>query len=428
MDSYQQVVIALLCVVSLKSSHPLASVFNVKEFGAKGDGETYDTAPIRTACIALHRAGGGTLLFPAPGTYLTGAFNISSNTVVYVAQGAKILGSTRGDDWPLLVARDVWPQMGHGSDCVPGDESCRLMHQALLFSWHTNNVTVTGGGEVDCNSKDDTWWKCAKNLAEPPCNGYGRPHCVMFSNSTSVIMSHLTVQNSPDWTLHFSGCTTVHVHDLNVLNPIEPNADGIDVDASQEVLVENNYFSVGDDALCVKSGIDYFGRIVGRPSKNIIFRNNLIGTGHGITIGSETSGGVQNVTFENITMNKTGTGIRMKSQRGRGGVVQDIVYRNINMIDIEGQCIQTTLNYHHDIAPTNASATPVLKNVLIENVYCKKAGNSYLLDGLPEQHILNFSLRNVTLGSEVGKEAGCDNIDCTCVKVSPCPSCCKVVN
>lgn len=116
------------------------------------------------------------------------------------------------------------------------------------------------------------------------------------------------------------------MHHLNVTNPLEPNADGIDIDASQNVLVEDNYFSVGDDALCVKSGIDYFGRSYGRPAKDIVFRNNVIGTGHGITIGSEMSGGVQNVTFENIRMDHTGTGIRMKSMRGRGGEVKDVTY------------------------------------------------------------------------------------------------------
>lgn len=121
-------------------------------------------------------------------------------------------------------------------------------------------------------------------------------------------------------------CKNRHVHHLNVTNPLEPNADGIDIDASQNVLVEDNYFSVGDDALCVKSGIDYFGRSYGRPAKDIVFRNNVIGTGHGITIGSEMSGGVQNVTFENIRMDHTGTGIRMKSMRGRGGEVKDVTY------------------------------------------------------------------------------------------------------
>jgi polygalacturonase len=246
----------------------------------------------------------------------------------------------------------------------------------------------------------------------------------MLANTTDIEVSHIEIKNSPDWTVHFSSCTRVHAHHLTVLNPLEPNADGMDIDSSQDVLVEENYFSVGDDALCVKSGIDYFGRRYGRPSKNILFRNNVIGTGHGITIGSETSGGVENVTFDNITMDHTGTGIRMKSMRGRGGEVNNITYRNINMKEIDGECIQMTLNYKK-AAPTNKTATPIFDNILIENVVCEKGHASYFLDGLPEQSILGVTFRNVSMGTEVGKESSCSGIVCVCEGSPSCPSCCK---
>ena len=295
-----------------------AAVFDVTKYGAVGDGTTYDTAAVRKAAAAATAADGGTLLFPSPKTFLTGAFNITSHMHVEIAAGATVLGSTRGEDWPLLDARAVWPQFGHGSDCKPGTESCRLMHQALIFAWNAENVSMGGGGAFDCNSQKDTWWRCASNLSLPPCNGYGRAHCMMFANSTDVEVSHLHVSNSPDWTMHFSSCTRLHVHHNNVSNPLEPNADGIDIDATQEALIEDNYFNVGDDALCVKSGIDFFGRQYARPAKDIMFRRNTIGTGHGITIGSEMSGGVRNVTFEDVT--STGeSGIRISSQPGRGG-------------------------------------------------------------------------------------------------------------
>eukprot|EP00935_MAST-01C_sp_MAST-1C-sp1_P002031 g2031.t1 len=235
----------------------------------------------------------------------------------------------------------------------------------------------------------------------------------MLANTTDVEVSSINVSNSPDWTLHFSSVTNLHVHHLNVLNPLEPNADGIDIDASQNVLVEDCYFSVGDDALCVKSGIDYFGRRYNRSARDIVFRRNVIGTGHGITIGSETSGGVHNVTFEDITMAKTGTGIRMKSERGRGGVVSGITYRRIDMQSIGSQCVQITLNYHAGLQPTNKSATPVFKDLLLEDVRCRSAKNSFLLDGLPEQSIEGLTLHNVTMDAgKVGKEAKCDYISC----------------
>lgn len=122
-------------------------------------------------------------------------------------------------------------------------------------------------------------------------------------------------------------------------------------------------------ALCVKSGIDWFGRSYGRPSKDIVFRNITVGTGHGISVGSEMSGGVQNVTFEDIVMSETKAGPRIKSQRGRGGVIDGIVYRNIVASNVHTM-VEFTLNYHSGLAPTNATATPVLRNVLLENSEC----------------------------------------------------------
>lgn len=136
---------------------------------------------------------------------------MSSNTVIVIEAGAVVLGSTRGSDWPLVVAREVWPQMGHGSDCSPGTEACRMMHQSLLFSWSSENVTMTGGGVFDCNAQANTWWSCARDLSAPPCNGYGRPHCVMFANVTGVEVAGVHIRNSPDWTLHFSSCTAVSI-------------------------------------------------------------------------------------------------------------------------------------------------------------------------------------------------------------------------
>ncbi len=401
-------------------------------YGAKGDGKNYDTDAVRAACTALSKVGGGTLLFPASRggngddgpKYLTGSFNLSSNTQLVVEAGATVLGSTRGDDWPLVLAREVWPQFGHGSDCSPGDRSCEYMHQAFIFAWNQVNITIEGQGTIDANANKDTWWKCAKDLSEPPCNGYGRPHFMMMSNVTGMTLRDVTVKNSPDWTLHMSSVTNLLVQRVRVLNPSDaPNSDGIDLDCVQNALVEDSYFDVGDDALCVKSGIDWFGRQYARPSKNIMFRNIIVGSGHGISIGSESSGGVYNVTFENISMKGTERGPRIKSQRGRGGLVDTIVFRNITADGLE-TAISFTLNYHSDIKPTNESATPRLQNVLVEN--CKFTGVSEAgeFDGLGESHIKNITLRDVVIeGSDKFKK--CDNIDggrCE-GKTTICPPC-----
>ena len=154
-------------------------------------------------------------------------------------------------------------------------------------------------------------------------------------------MYDLNIRNSPDWTLHFSGVSDLHVRNVNVKNPSNaPNSDGIDLDCVSGAVVEDSYFDVGDDALCVKSGIDYFGRMYDRPSQDILFRNIEIGSGHGISVGSETSGGMRNITFQNINMKGTSRGPRIKSQRGRGGTIEQIVFR-----DIVAQDLQTMVSF-----------------------------------------------------------------------------------
>merc|ERR1712079_824360 len=167
-----------------------------------------------------------------------GPVNLSANTHVIIEHGAAVMGVTKGDAWPLLVASIVWPQFGHGSDCKPGTEECRLMRQSLFFAWNTVNVSLTGQGTIDGQGKN--WWACSKRLAAMPCNGYARPHLLMLANVTGAYMSGLTIQNSPCWTLHFSWVTDLHVVGVTVLNPKDgKNADGIDLDCVENALVEN---------------------------------------------------------------------------------------------------------------------------------------------------------------------------------------------
>ena len=461
------------------------SIFSVLDYGAVGDGKTLDTAAVRAAAAALRSAGGGQLLFPGGGggatqdwaahnrTYVTGPFNLSSNCDLVVEGGATILGSPRGRDWPLI---QPLPWYGGGSDDQQGGQ---LMHQALIFATDASNITLRGGGTIDGNGRG--WWACwsayrahqEKGPAAPPCGDssssegsgggggggggdgggdgtfHSRPHLLMIVRSSRVEMSGLTVKDSPNWTLHFAMVTGLAVHHNTVLNPSSaPNADGIDLDCVQEAVVEHNYFDVGDDALCVKSGIDWLGRTFGRPSKDIIFRHNVIGHGHGITIGSEMSAGVSNVTFENITMTDTACGPRMKSQRGRGGTVDGILYKDITAANV-GEMLQMTLDYHPGIPPTNATATPRFQNVRFVNVHFLettttttagqegeegeegrtaggKGGNAGEFRGLPESPLVNVSLVNVTFGSDgQAKFTACEYVtNGTCdALTAPCPDC-----
>jgi polygalacturonase len=422
---------AAVLVSSILGSACSTPVFNVKSYGAIGDGKTDDTLAIRKASIALKANKGGTLYFPAGGTYLTGSMNLTSNTDFFVEKGATVLGTMHGDDWPLLSAMEIWPQFGHGSDCTPGTEPCRLMHQAFLFSWNTENITFRGKGTVDGNANHNTWWKCAKNLQLPPCNGYSRPHLMMMSSVQTVSIKDLTFQNSPDWTLHFPSTRGLHISNIVVKNPEDsPNTDGIDLDCTQGAVIENSFFSVGDDAIAIKSGIDYFGRLYNKPSRDIIYRNNVIEAGHGISIGSETSGGIYNVTFENIQMKNTDRGPRIKSCRGRGGTVQDIVYRNITGQDVQ-TAVSIDLDYVKSAKPTNKSATPTVQNILLENVLFSQGTTNYgEFKGLQESPLINITLKNVITKDGQGNFGACRFVQagvCTGdqMRESDCPPCFK---
>ena len=233
----------------------------------------------------------------------------------------------------------------------------------------------------------------------------------MLANVKDVAVKDISVKNSPDWTLHFASVTNLHVNNVHVHNPQgAPNSDGIDLDCVQNAVIENSFFDVGDDALCVKSGIDYFGRKYGRPSKNIIFRNISVGNGHGISIGSESSGGVYNITFEDIRMSGTNRGPRIKSERGRGGTVSDITYRNISAKNLEAM-ISLTLNYASGLKPTNESATPRLKNILIENCQFIGGNNGGEFNGLNESHIQNVTLRDVDFNGGKVSFSTCSYVD-----------------
>jgi polygalacturonase len=442
-------------------------VFDVVQHGAVGDGSTSDTAAVRGAAAALAAAGGGTLRFPAAGassgraaSYLTGPVNISSNTRVEIEAGATILGSQNGSEyplltashslpppkaqprcsrpphrlwasrWPCLQAAAVWPAYSCASDAPP--IFGRLMHQSMLFTWNTSNISIGGGGTIDCNG--GMWRACAKyvgaplywNLSAPPCNGHGRPHCVFLANATDVTFEDVTVLRPGDWNTHFSSVTNLRVRRVNITSPHGENADGIDVDSCRDVVVEDSFIHSGDDAIAMKSGRDYWGRLYDRPTRDVLVRNVTFGAGYGVTIGSETSGSIINVTFEDLHVLHQAEGVHIKTMRGRGGVIENITYRNLELNDTR-HCIDIGVGASGN--RTNASATPRLRNIRFENVHCARGTEySYSLVGLPEQPIENLTFINVTMAAAVKPQAACENVRCTCDRLTqPCPSCCRKV-
>lgn len=203
-----------------------SGVFDVRAYGAVGDGVTDDTGAVRKAAAALEGAGGGTLLFDAGYKFLTGAFNISSNTYMVVA--GTILGQTDNTKYELI---QPLPWYGGGQDA---QESGQLEWGSLIRSYPgSTNVTITGGGVID--GQGEPWYSCI-NKPAAPCSGYSRPHLLLLYSTVGVVIHNITLQSSPAWTLHLANCTDVHVYNTTILST-GPNTDGVDIDCSQNVLV-----------------------------------------------------------------------------------------------------------------------------------------------------------------------------------------------
>ena len=266
---------------------------------------------------------------------------------------------------------------------------------------------------------------------------------------SGVTLSGLESANSPFWNIHLGWCDDVHVRGIRVVSPPlmvngSSNADGIDLDACQRVVVEDSVFDVNDDAVCLKSGVDWFGRTYGRPTKDVLVRNITIIHGEGPAIGSEQSGGVSNVTFEDIFIGAEQVGPVIKSCRGRGGLVENVTFRNI-----VGDGVATVAPpvgagqpwpqlWLRMVYPcpnrsrTNATATPTFRNILYENILLRHGGQQMSIQGLPESPIRNVRFKNVTfIGSgpppwpyrNASTWGPCENVDGSCDRDTPVGSC-----
>jgi len=410
--------VLLLCAASAAAP---GSVFDVRAFGAVGDGTHDDTAAVRAALAAAAANGASTVLFPAGLVFLTGAFNLSSDLVL------EVQGTIRA--WPTSADGHYWLQ----SEVPWFGPPSLIVWASFIHSEHSSNITLRGGGTVDGSGA--LWWACgcAGNPSPPapptntsaPCNGFTRPKLVHLLYGRGLTIRDLTFTDAAMWNLRPSHFDDVHIANVTVLAPIGRacNTDGIDPDGVQNALIEDSYISVGDDAIAIKSGFNWYGRTFGRPSTNITFRNMRIGTGHGISIGSEMSANVTDILFENFVMNGTETGPRIKSERGRGGLVANVTFRNITM-DHVGSAFQVTEYYIDPPPPTNESATPRFFNITLQDLtYTTKPAAGAYFDGLPESVIEGVTMRNVDLGGAA--EASCAYTTGVCegTVLPACPSC-----
>lgn len=375
---------SLVLVATLSSRAESVRTFDVREFGAKGDGKTLDTSAIQQALDACDQAGGGIVRLTS-GTYLSQPIYLRDKTTLQLDPGAK------------LQATD---EPAHFTD--PKKPASRV---AFVNGKGLSQVTITGGGTID--GAGERWWapiRAAKKAKQPIVEEPRRPRLIVLSDCRNVLVQDVTIQNSPTFHLVPSECEDVLITNVTFHTPADaPNTDAMDPSACKNVRIIGCTIDVGDDNIAIKSG----RKVAGREAavENVWVERCTFLEGHGMSIGSETAGGVKNLTVTNCTFNGTTSGIRIKSARGKGGLVENLVYTDITMTNVDFP-ISLTSYYpkvpKEDAAQPMAADSPVYRNIVIRNVTAHSPRTAGMIVGLPEAPIENVTLENVRVTAPTG--------------------------
>ncbi len=372
---------------------PTTKTFDVRELGAKGDGTTFDTAVIQKALDDCGGSG-GTVKFPA-GTFLSKPLTLRTKITVLLEAGATLLASTNQADF-MKVPGD-WLKATGGGDFVP-----------FIGGSDLTNVTITGAGIIDGGGA--VWWEEAEK-ARQKVSGFTlpRPNLIVLNRGKNIRLAGITLRNSPKFHYVPTDCEDVLIEGVTILAPERAaNTDAIDPSNCRNVKISHCLIDVGDDNVAIKSGKKVEGREFG--CENIEISDCTILHGHGISIGSETVGGVRNVTVTNCSFTDTDNGIRIKSRRGKGGVVENITFTDLTMTNVH-PAISIAPYYQqstHAKYPQNDSAqpvtetTPIFRNITIRNVTGNSTKDVGLIVGLPESLVENVLLENIRLTATEG--------------------------
>jgi Glycosyl hydrolases family 28 len=433
---------------------------SITDFGGIGDGVTLNTQAFAKAMDALTAKGGGTLLVPA-GVWFTGPIVLKSNINLHLTDRAIILFSPDKSLYPIIETS------------FEGLDTRRC--QSPIWAKGQINIAITGNGAIDGNGqywralkKDkvtDRQWKDAtsrggvfkrpdywvpsaqflhgdtisdmnipKNLNTDTewesIRDFLRPVMISIQSCKNVLLQGVIFQNSPAWNLHPLMCENIIIDGIQARNPpYSQNGDALDLESCKNALIINSTFDAGDDGICIKSGKDEDGRKRAFPCENVIVDNCTVFRGHGgFVVGSEMSGGVKNISVSNCQFLGTDVGLRFKSKRGRGGVVENIYISNISMFDISTEPLLFDLYYGGksavetledgtvvktpDVLPALDETTPVFRNIYVKNLTCSGANKAMFFNGLPEKNIENINIENITVHSRLGAElVESDNIN-----------------
>lgn len=355
-------------------------VFNVREHGAKGDGKSVDTAAIQKALDACGKAGGGTVLLP-PGTYLSQPLILRTKTRLLIESGATLRATDEPADYKHADKTEGFNPFISGKDL--------------------EDVTIAGRGVID--GAGARWWAPAEAARQKKA-GYTlpRPNMIVLTRVKNLVVRDVTLQNSPKFHLVPTECDGVTVSGITILAPERsPNTDGIDPSMSRRVTITSCTIDCGDDNIAIKASKKVEGREF--ACEDITVTDCTFKHGHGMSIGSETAGGVRNVRVKNCTFEDTDNGIRVKSSRSRGGRVEDVVYENIKMTNVRG-AISISCYYPkaplEDEAKPLSETTPRYSGIVIRNLNATSTQEAGIIAGLPESPIEDVTLENISIKAE----------------------------
>ena len=431
--------------------HFKKDTFNILRYGAIADGMTLNSAAINKTIEECAKQGGGTVLIPR-GSFVTGPVIMKSNINLHLAKGALVIFSPDFNQYPLVVSS------------FEGVDAARC--QSPLVAENLENIAITGKGIMNGNGyywrpvkKDKLtesewkkhlkefggvltadkkmWYSSEKALKGSLTNNIGkltdgktlkdfeevkdylRPNMIRIYQCRNILIEGVTFENSPAWTTHLMMSEHITIKNLKVKNPwYGTNTDALDLESCKNALVEDCSFDTGDDGICIKSGRDAEGRKRGMPTQDIIVNNCTVYHSHGgFVVGSEMSGGAKNLFVSNCTFIGSDIGLRFKTTRGRGGVVENVYVNNVNMKDIPAEAILFDMYYMAkdpvvlagekreppkvEFKPVDET-TPQFRNFYFRNITCNGAAKGIFVRGIPEMHIKNIWIENAVLQANEG--------------------------
>ncbi len=428
----------LIFLISIQLSvfYLSAALIDMKKAGANASGKKLITALINKTIDKLNANGGGTLFFPA-GTYLTGSIKMKSNITLHLEAGATLLFSDNFDDYlPYVEMRYEGVMMKSFSP--------------LIYAVEAENITIKGEGKLEGQGKK--WWdELFKVMIDLKDNGmrevnkyqkmwdeandvkslydetnedyvstlqrrFFRPPFIQTLRCKNIKIEGVTIVNSPFWTVNPQFSENIKITGISIINPKSPNTDGINPESCRNVHISDCHISVGDDCITIKSGRDLQGRRYATPCENITITNCTMLSGHGgVVIGSEMSGSVRNITISNCVFDGTDRGIRLKSTRGRGGVVENIRVNNIVMRNIQREAIILDLKYSKMPEEPVSERTPIFRNIHISNLTGVDVRIPVYIRGLEESPITDITISNIDIH---GAKQKSEFINCERVKLA----------